>query len=341
MTDRGDVVMFLGQPLPDELDGRGAELFAAVGAALRDTGRFRQIATARERAMGRAGIELSLSAVGVTGFAPTPMPGTRVVLRRLTPDGVSEEEYAEEVIGPATAVIRSARVLAYAFAQPEDYAQLLRSKGIADEAIHPGRAAGQGPRRPISFRGRRRIYSILCNLAVSDGSVHPRERGVLDRVAKEFEIGPAEAASLARDAMADAAQLNLGKAPEEQSFLIEVMLELAAADGRLAPAEAKRLIRFADVIGVSRDELRLRFDQHLSDAEERAFVAQLDPADVATLRDETLQQVRERTAREEESGAGRAPRAAGRPRSGTERQAQGPEGPGESEDSSRRPTQRL
>jgi len=83
--------MFLGQPLPDELDGRGAELFAAVGAALRDTGRFRQIATARQRAMGRAGIEISLSAVGVSGFAPTPMPGTRVVLRRLSPDGVAEE----------------------------------------------------------------------------------------------------------------------------------------------------------------------------------------------------------------------------------------------------------
>ena len=325
--------MFLGQPLPDELDGRGAELFAAVGGALRDTGRFRQIATARQRAMGRAGIELSLSAVGVTGFAPTPMPGTRVVLRRLTPDGVAEEEYAEEVIGPPKAVIRSARVLAYAFAKPEDYRELLREKGIANDAVHPGGgAAGEPPPKPISFRGRRRIYSILCNLAVSDGSVHPRERGVLDRVAKEFEIGPAEAAALARDAMAEGAQLNLGKAPEEQTYLIEVMLELAAADGRLDPAEAKRLIRFADVVGVSRDELRRRFDQHLNDAEERAFVAELDPADVATLRDETLDEVRARSGRQRQQGSGR-------PRSGTERQREDPGS--DPSDSSRRPTQRL
>lgn len=333
--------MFLGQPLPDALDGRGAELFAAVGAALRDTGRFRQIATARQRAMGRAGIELSLSAVGVSGFAPTPMPGTRVVLRRLSPDGVAEEEYAEEVIGPATAVIRSARVLAYAFAEPAAYAELLRSKGIANDAVHPGGGGGEPPPKPISFRGRRRIYSILCNLAVSDGSVHPRERGVLDRVAGEFEIGPAEAAALARDAMADKAQLNLGKSSEEQTYLIEVMLELAAADGRLDPAEAKRLIRFADVVGVSRDELRRRFDDHLTEAEERDFVAKLDPADVATLQDETLEELRARTERAEGSGTGRqrSQPGTGRPRTGTERQRKDP-GAGPS-DSSRRPTQRL
>ncbi|MGE0706566.1 MAG: TerB family tellurite resistance protein [Planctomycetota bacterium] len=125
--------------------------------------------------------------------------------------------------------------------------------------------SGVLPPGAVSPNGVRRIYRVLYHLAACDGEVHPREREVLRAFCDCFGIADDELGRLEAEAAASE-RLSVGGNPAERALLLDAMLDVAAADGRLAREEEKRLVVFAELLGVPREALR------------RAVLARFTPA---------------------------------------------------------------
>jgi tellurite resistance protein len=109
----------------------------------------------------------------------------------------------------------------------------------------------------ISPNGARRIYRILCNLAASDGSIDPTEREVMESVREFFDLTQEECEALEAEG-ASGKGLRLGKNEAEREYLMGCMIDVAAADGVLAPQERRRVHKFGKAVGLDRDELERR-----------------------------------------------------------------------------------
>lgn len=111
----------------------------------------------------------------------------------------------------------------------------------------------------VTGSGLRRVYRLLCLVAHCDHELHPAERALLDRYRARFGIPEAEAAFL-EDEGREGLNVRLGRDPVEQGLMLEAMIEVAAADGRLEPREQKRLLKVAGAIGLPQADLlgRLR-----------------------------------------------------------------------------------
>jgi uncharacterized tellurite resistance protein B-like protein len=116
----------------------------------------------------------------------------------------------------------------------------------------------------ISPNGAKRIYRILSRLAACDGRLDPTERQVLDRVCELFEIPGEEARVLEREGI-EGASLKIGSNPAEQACLMTLMLDVAAADGRLDPNELRRLELVARTVGMPEAELTRRLRERFPD----------------------------------------------------------------------------
>ena len=127
-------------------------------------------------------------------------------------------------------------------------------------------SAGQRSRSSSisTSNGIKRIYRILCNVAASDGEVHPREREILEVNAALLGLTQEEMTSLEREGFAGQG-LRVGKSPEERAFLMGAVIDVAVADGVIVRQERKRLLAFADLIGLPRSELERRLDLALKD----------------------------------------------------------------------------
>lgn len=107
----------------------------------------------------------------------------------------------------------------------------------------------------LTPRGARRVFRFLWHLAGCDGEVHPSEEALLADFERQLQIEPEDALVLAGEGLRGE-HLTVGSRPTERSFLLEALLDLAAADGRLDRAEERRLVAFAQLIGVSRTRIR-------------------------------------------------------------------------------------
>ena len=125
-----------------------------------------------------------------------------------------------------------------------------------DAAPHLGPDSGEGSATgSVSKNGVRRVYRVLCHLAACDGEVHPRERAVLEAFRQAFQIADAEGELLEGEGIGGD-KLEVGGNPAERALLLDAMLDVAAADGKLAKAEEKRLIVFGELVGLQREALR-------------------------------------------------------------------------------------
>lgn len=106
----------------------------------------------------------------------------------------------------------------------------------------------------VSGSGVRRIYRLLCLVAYCDHDLHPAERVLLEAYRRRFGIEPAEAAVLEEEGR-EGREVRLGRDPVEQRLLLEAMIDVAAADGRLEPKEQKRLVKLAGAMGLGQPEL--------------------------------------------------------------------------------------
>jgi len=108
----------------------------------------------------------------------------------------------------------------------------------------------------VGAEGLRRIYRLLWNLAACDDDIDPLEVAFLESFRERYQIGEEEAGALAAQGERGEA-LRVGPGVAERLLLVETLIELAAADGVLAPQEERKLSELAATIGV-RPELVAR-----------------------------------------------------------------------------------
>lgn len=138
-----------------------------------------------------------------------------------------------------------------------------------DAAPHLGPDSGEGSSTgSVSQNGVRRVYRVLCHLAACDGEVHPRERAVLEAFRQAFQIADAEGELLEGEGIGGD-KLEVGGNPAERALLLDAMLDVAAADGKLAKAEEKRLIVFGELVGLRREALRKAILARFAEEEDR------------------------------------------------------------------------
>jgi tellurite resistance protein len=118
------------------------------------------------------------------------------------------------------------------------------------------------PKKPVSHNGKRRIYRILCHLAWCDGELHPNERMLLETFAIYHGIRPDEAGDLETEGK-DAKELGVSKRPSERSLLVNALIDIAAADGKLVAPEQKRLLKFGATIGLTEQEIASRIVERI------------------------------------------------------------------------------
>jgi tellurite resistance protein len=105
---------------------------------------------------------------------------------------------------------------------------------------------GQGA---LSAGGARRVYRLLCHIAAVDGTIDPRERVVLDEYRGRLGIQRDDAGRLMQEGVTGRA-IEVGPTRLERALLLEGLLDVAAADGVLAPEEEAMLAQFAEVVGL-------------------------------------------------------------------------------------------
>ncbi len=115
----------------------------------------------------------------------------------------------------------------------------------------------------VSPNGRRRIFRLLCHVAHCDRLVPPAERDVLERWRDALAITPNEGERLEQEGARNEA-IRIGRRPEEQRLLLEGIIEVAAADGRLDRSEQRRLVAVAGAMGLSQAQLLARLQRRFT-----------------------------------------------------------------------------
>jgi len=119
------------------------------------------------------------------------------------------------------------------------------------------------PHLGLTPRGARRVYRFLWHLAACDGEVHEREQAILHAYRERLGIETADAALLEGEGRRGE-HLTIGKRAVERALLLDALLDVAAADGRLDRAEEKRLVALGNLLQISRSEIRVAIQERFA-----------------------------------------------------------------------------
>lgn len=93
----------------------------------------------------------------------------------------------------------------------------------------------------------RRVYRMLCFMAWCDGDLAQDEREVLQGYREELGLSDLEAAGLEAEG-SEVEGLELGEDQAELEVLVDGLIDIAVADGKLVLDEQARLHRLAKMI---------------------------------------------------------------------------------------------
>lgn len=93
-----------------------------------------------------------------------------------------------------------------------------------------------------------RIYRMLCFMAWCDGDLASAEREVLERYRDDLGLSQVDAAALEAEG-SEVEGLELGEEEGELALLVDALIDIAVADGKLVLDEQARLTRLAKMIG--------------------------------------------------------------------------------------------
>jgi len=88
---------------------------------------------------------------------------------------------------------------------------------------------------------------MLCFMAWCDGDLDGAEREVLERYREDLGLSQVEGAALEAEG-SEVEGLELGEDPEELATLVDALIDIAVADGKLVLDEQARLTRLAKMI---------------------------------------------------------------------------------------------
>lgn len=107
---------------------------------------------------------------------------------------------------------------------------------------------------PVDGEGSARIYRMLAYMAWCDVRLPAEERAWLEAWREGFGLSAAEADQLEADGKGGHA-LVFGRDAEEVQLLVDSLIDVAVADGRLALREQWRLLSLAKSLGLPEKEL--------------------------------------------------------------------------------------
>lgn len=110
-------------------------------------------------------------------------------------------------------------------------------------------------------RKSRDICEIIAGLIFADGELHPGEQKFYQRMLERFGL-PKDAELEPIDPPVALEKLR-GLAPPDRVETLRLLMEAAAADGVLHPAERVLIGAVGDELGVSEDEIDLRLQAAL------------------------------------------------------------------------------
>lgn len=119
-----------------------------------------------------------------------------------------------------------------------------------------------------------RHYRNLFLLASADGSVDPRERGLLDRCAAAIGLAAADVGRIESEPAASRPELALAASSQDRLSEFMSLLRLVAADGRVAPEERALLERYlsaARIEGLDLDTLLAEVSRPSGGGSERVY----------------------------------------------------------------------
>ncbi|MCA9618438.1 MAG: hypothetical protein KC731_05445 [Myxococcales bacterium] len=109
---------------------------------------------------------------------------------------------------------------------------------------------------------RRRVCELVAGLLLSDGELHPREAGFLHRVLGHFGMPEDTSVKPVIDRHAAVASLR-ALDTEDQQETLQLLIDAAAADGQIAPAERIFLGALASELSVAEADLDSRLRRAL------------------------------------------------------------------------------
>ncbi len=114
----------------------------------------------------------------------------------------------------------------------------------------------------LSLDAARRIYRILIYLVHNHEQVDPRELKVLEDFAAGNGLEPEDVQRM-HEERSQTDRLTLSKSEEERSKLMDMMIEVVAADGCIETTEQDRLARVADFLGLDQSLLKSKLMDRL------------------------------------------------------------------------------
>ena len=114
------------------------------------------------------------------------------------------------------------------------------------------------------------VCGLIAGILSSDQEVDIHEAGFLQRIRKRFGLAKGASVPLTVDPEEAIAKLQ-GFSDEDQKETLELLIQAAAIDGKIAPAERKFLDVVANKLHVGPDELDGRLQRQLAASKPQPF----------------------------------------------------------------------
>jgi uncharacterized tellurite resistance protein B-like protein len=103
------------------------------------------------------------------------------------------------------------------------------------------------------------VCRLIAGLVVTDDDLAPQEDAFIDRLLARFHIPQEERALIFPIIDAIEAAAKMRELPVDvREMAVDLLLQAAAVDGKIAPEERSYLIAVADAVGMPHDELDAR-----------------------------------------------------------------------------------
>src|SRR5688572_4008416 len=109
----------------------------------------------------------------------------------------------------------------------------------------------------------RRAFSTLVAAACVDGDLSPPEREVLHRMATDYDIPVGVMRELIDQGVQGKLAVAVPPGQEDKESLLDDLIDIACADGRIEASEHHLLAKFASHLGLQLPDLRARVRRRL------------------------------------------------------------------------------
>jgi uncharacterized tellurite resistance protein B-like protein len=111
----------------------------------------------------------------------------------------------------------------------------------------------------------RKVCQLVAGIVVTDEDLDPAEEAFVDRMLDKFGLNVTDREVIFPLVDGAEAAREIKTLPEEtQTQAMQLLVEAACADGKIAPEEREYLYAVADAVGLARSELDQRVDETLA-----------------------------------------------------------------------------